>query len=61
MSTEKVTVTWSPEAEARVKNAPFMIRPIIRRSAEKTARQRGVSLIDEPFLDAIKKKAMKKS
>lgn len=45
---------WDPEAEARVKKAPFFIRPFIRGRAEKEAKARGLDQVTCTLLDELK-------
>lgn len=47
---------WDLEAEARVKKAPFFIRPFIRSRAEKVARERGLTKVTTGLLDELKSK-----
>jgi hypothetical protein len=45
---------WEQEAEARVKKAPFFIRPFIKSRAEKAAAARGLSKVTAALLDELK-------
>jgi hypothetical protein len=45
---------WQTEAEARVKKAPFFIRPFIRSRAEREAARRGLSEVTTTLLDELK-------
>jgi hypothetical protein len=45
---------WELEAEARVKKAPFFIRPFIKGRAEKAAKERGLSKVTCALLDDLK-------
>jgi hypothetical protein len=45
---------WDPEAEARVKKAPFFIRPFIKSRAEKEAKARGLERVTCALLDELK-------
>jgi anaerobic sulfite reductase subunit C len=47
---------WEEQAEARVKKAPFFIRPFIRSRAEKVARARGLDRVTVALLDELKSK-----
>jgi len=51
-------MTWTPEAEARLKRAPSFLRPMVRKVTEKRAREAGVSVIDEPFLSGVRDTTM---
>jgi len=46
--------SWTPEAAQRLKKVPFFIRPLVKRRAEKVARERGLSEVSSELLDAIK-------
>jgi hypothetical protein len=45
---------WEPEAEVRIKKAPFFIRPFIKARAEKVARARGLAQVTCALLDELK-------
>ena len=45
---------WQPEAEARLKKAPFFIRPFIKGRAEKEAKARGLAHVTTALLDELK-------
>lgn len=45
---------WETEAEARIKKAPFFVRPFIRARAEKAARARGLDRVTSALLDELK-------
>jgi hypothetical protein len=45
---------WQAEAEARIKKAPFFIRPFIRSRAEKEAARRGLAEVTTALLDELK-------
>ncbi len=45
---------WEPAAEARLKKAPFFIRPFIRGRAEKEAKARNLEAVTEALLDELK-------
>jgi len=45
---------WDSEAEARVKKAPFFVRPFIRSRAEREAKARGLSKVTSTLLDELK-------
>jgi hypothetical protein len=48
------SVRWHPDAEKRVSNVPFFVRPFVRRRAERVARERGLSEITSELLDELK-------
>ena len=45
---------WEPDAEARLKKAPFFIRPFVKSRAEKEARARGHASVTCALLDELK-------
>lgn len=45
---------WDHEAEARMKKAPFFIRPFIKGRAEKEAKARGLTKVTCALLDELK-------
>jgi hypothetical protein len=45
---------WEADAEARIKKAPFFIRPFIKIRAEKEARARGLAKVTTTLLDELK-------
>jgi hypothetical protein len=45
---------WDPAAEARLKQAPFFIRPFIKGRAEKEAKLRNLERVTEALLDELK-------
>lgn len=47
---------WEEQAEARIKRAPFFIRPFIRSRAEKVAKERGLERVTVALLDELKSK-----
>jgi len=51
-------MTWTSEAEARLKRAPSFLRPMVRKVTEKRAQEAGVSVIDEPFLSGVRDTTM---
>jgi hypothetical protein len=55
---EEQTITWTPDAEARLKKAPFFLRGMVRRLSEKKARELGITLITEAVLAQFKDKMM---
>ena len=48
------SIRWTPEAEKRLKRAPFFVRPMIRKRAEEAARARNLDAVDEALLDELK-------
>jgi len=50
---------WEPEAQARVKKAPFFIRPFIRSRAERVAKERGHDKVTVSLLDELKSREHK--
>ena len=51
-------ITWTPEAEARLKKAPFFLRGMVRKLSEKKARELGIATITEEVLAGFKDKMM---
>ena len=47
---------WDSEAEARVKKAPFFVRPFIKSRAEREAKARGLPKVTGALLDELKSK-----
>jgi len=47
---------WHPDALARLKKAPFFVRPFIRQRAEREASLRGLSQVTPELLDQLKAK-----
>lgn len=47
-------MNWTPEAEARLKEVPFFVRPAVRRRIESMANEAGRVQIDESFYEAAK-------
>jgi len=45
---------WDSEAEARVKKAPFFVRPFIKSRAEREAKARGLHKVTTALLDELK-------
>jgi hypothetical protein len=46
---------WSPDAEARLKEIPFFVRPAARKKIEKFAQEQQVDQITEEVYEAAKK------
>lgn len=47
-------MNWSAEAEARLKEVPFFVRPVVRRRIESLAAEAGLSEIDTGFYEQAK-------
>lgn len=45
---------WTPEAEARIKEVPFFVRPAVRRRIESLALEASLTSIDLDFYCAAK-------
>jgi hypothetical protein len=45
---------WEADAAARIKKAPFFIRPFIKGRAEKEAKARGLDKVTAALLDELK-------
>jgi Proto-chlorophyllide reductase 57 kD subunit len=50
------SIEWTPEAEARLKEIPFFVRPAARKKIEKFAEAAGVSQITEKLYEQAKQK-----
>ncbi len=46
---------WTTEAEARLKEIPFFVRPAARKKIEKFAQDQGITQITEEIYEAAKK------
>ncbi len=53
-----VAITWTPDAEERLKRAPFFLRGMVRRLSEKKAREMGIAVITEAVLNSFKERMM---
>ncbi len=51
-------ITWTPEAEVRLKKAPFFLRKMVRNLSEKKAVELGITVITEEVLAGFKDKMM---
>jgi len=51
-------ITWTPEAEERLKKAPFFLRGMVKRLSEKKAQELGITVITEEVLVQFKDKMM---
>jgi len=49
-----MNMEWTKEAEARMKEIPFFVRPAARKKIEKFARERGISQITESVFQQAK-------
>ncbi len=47
-------VNWTTEAEQRLKEVPFFVRPAVRRKIEKLAGEAGLEQVDGTFYDQAK-------
>ncbi|MFM7676314.1 MAG: PCP reductase family protein [Synechococcus sp.] len=45
---------WQPEAEARLKEIPFFVRPAVRKRIERLAEEAGRDAIDTAFYEEAK-------
>jgi proto-chlorophyllide reductase subunit len=54
----RAEVRWTPEAEARVARAPFFLRGMVRRLAEKRARAEGIRVITPELMTRYKTEMM---
>lgn len=51
-------ISWTPDAEERLKKAPFFLRGMVRKLSEKKARELGITTITEEVLAGFKDKMM---
>ncbi len=49
-------VQWTPEAEARLKEIPFFVRPAARKKIEKFAQESGIQQITVEVYEQAKRK-----
>lgn len=42
---------WTPEAEQRLREIPFLVRPLVRRRLESLAGEAGRDCVDEAFYE----------
>ncbi|MBD2102634.1 PCP reductase family protein [Leptolyngbya sp. FACHB-261] len=56
MSDSQDAVVWTPEAEAKLKEIPFFVRPAARRKIEQLAREQGQTQITIEVYDQARKK-----
>jgi len=54
MEKEESTLSWTAEAEERLKRIPFFVRSMVRKSIEKHAREQGLAEIDAAVMDEMK-------
>ena len=47
-------MNWSAEAERRLKEVPFFVRPVVRKRIEGLASEAGLDGIDETFYEQAK-------
>ena len=52
-------MTWSPEAEQRLRNVPDFIQPMARKEIERLAQERGETTVSAELMDEAKEKFMK--
>ncbi|MEK7702506.1 MAG: hypothetical protein AAB317_00905 [Nitrospirota bacterium] len=56
--TDEKGIIWTPEAEERLKKAPFFLRGMVRKLSDKKARELGITTITEEILNQFKDKMM---
>ena len=49
-------MNWSPEAEAKLKEIPFFVRPAVRKRIESLATDAGLNLVELAFYEEAKAK-----
>lgn len=52
-------LSWSPEAEERLRNIPDFIQPMARKEIERLAQERGATTVSAELMDEAKEKFMK--
>ncbi len=52
-------MSWSPEAEQRLRNIPDFIQPMARKEIERLAKERGATTVSAELMDEAKEKFMK--
>jgi hypothetical protein len=53
---EAIEIEWTPEAEARLKEIPFFVRPAARKKIEQFAREAGIQKITVAVYEQAKQK-----
>jgi hypothetical protein len=56
MTAEEILMKWTPEAEAKLKEIPFFVRPAARKKIEKFAQEQNIDQITQDVYEAAKKK-----
>ena len=54
LSRDTPPMDWEPDAESRLRKAPFFVRPFIRGRAEREARTLGLDAVTSALLDELK-------
>ena len=52
----QTAMNWSAEAEAKLKEIPFFVRPAVRKRIESLAREAGLSSVELAFYEEAKAK-----
>jgi hypothetical protein len=53
-------IQWTPEAEAKLKDIPFFVRPFARKKIETYAQEQSISTITIEIYEQVKKQFNKK-
>lgn len=53
---EDLGISWSEEAEIRLKRLPYFLQKMIRKRVEKSAKEMGVSLVTPALMEELRKK-----
>lgn len=53
-------IQWTPEAEAKLKEIPFFVRPFARKKIETYAQDNSISIITLEIYEQVKKQFNKK-
>ncbi|MCS5706595.1 MAG: PCP reductase family protein [Cyanobacteriota bacterium] len=49
-------MNWQPDAEQRLKEVPFFVRPMVRKRIESLANEASITTIDTAFYEQAKAK-----
>ena len=49
-------MNWTPDAEEKLKQVPFLVRPVVRRKIEGLAKEAGLDAVDAAFFDDARAK-----
>ena len=52
-----INITWSTEAEERLKNVPVFVRPLVKKGLERYAKAQGVREITPEMMQKLRSRA----